>query len=221
VLVSARVTLSYAQTGEDLQIAFLLGRRDDVTYIDVGCFRPVQQSSTYFFYERGGWGLCIDPNPDVGAEFARKRPRDLFLCAAIGREKSRTNYFEHDNPVFNTLSPRRADEVARQERPGRARTGTREIEVLPLAEAVLHEGFADRCGGRIDVLSIDVEGLEEDVVLGHDFVLVRPRLVVCEHRRRSPADPMPDATAVGEQLAREGYWLAAWTGHDAYFLDGS
>ena len=202
MLVSTRVTVSYAQTGEDLQIAFLLGRRHDVTYIDVGCFRPVQQSSTYYFYERGGWGLCIDPNPEFGEAFAHKRPRDLFLCNAIGRKRSRTTYFEHDNPVFNTLSRRRADEVARQERPGRARTGAREVEVLPLAEAVLHEGFVERCGGQVDVLSIDVEGLEEDVVRGHDFALLRPRLVVCEHRRRSREDGMPEASPVGRHRAR-------------------
>jgi Methyltransferase FkbM domain len=216
-------TVSYAQTGEDLQIALLLGRRDDVTYIDVGCLFPVEQSSTYFFYERGGWGLCVDPYAPAREAFERDRPRDVFFHGAAGRERGRATYFEHENPVFNTMSPQRAALVERQAstRPGRALTASTEVDVLPLAEIVLRDGFAERCGGRVDVLSIDVEGLEEEVVAGHDFSLVRPRLVVCEHLRRSPSDPLPDSTPLGRRLAGEGYWLAAWTGHDAFFLDGS
>jgi len=54
---------SYSQVGEDLQIAYFIGKKEDVRYIDVGCLWPVRHSNTYFFYERGGSGLCVNVGP--------------------------------------------------------------------------------------------------------------------------------------------------------------
>lgn len=212
---------SYAQTGEDLQIAYLLGERRNITYIDVGCLWPVEHSNTYFFYERGGHGLCIDPNPTVAAEFRERRPRDVFLTCAISTEPGRAEYFMHENPVFNTLSPQRAEDVRRKAkgRPGRQVVDRIETDVLTLDEAVVAADFETRCPSGLDVLSIDVEGLEKQVVESYSFTPLRPRLVVFEHLRRGRAEPQLDEHPVVRLLRARNYFLAAWTGHDVYMMD--
>ncbi|UGS38806.1 FkbM family methyltransferase [Capillimicrobium parvum] len=211
---------SYSQVGEDLQIAYFIGRGADVRYIDVGCLWPVQHSNSYYFYERGGSGLCIDPNPTVGDEYRETRPRDVFVNCGIGAEAGMMTYVMHENPVFNTFSTQRAAEVARkaEKRPGgRTMTGTVEVAIKPLAQVVAETGFAERVEGRVDFLSIDVEGFELDVIRGFDFGVLRPKLIVTEHLR-GKADAVEDAEIV-KVMAGHGYWVGGYTGHDLYFLD--
>src|SRR4051794_20737520 len=97
-------TTSYSQVGEDLQIAFFLGNSDNVHYIDVGCLWPEKHSNSYYFYRRGGRGLCVDPNPTVADEYRDKRPRDIFVNCGVGSEPAKLTYHMHANPVFNTFS---------------------------------------------------------------------------------------------------------------------
>jgi FkbM family methyltransferase len=218
--------VSYAQSGEDLQIAYFVGRKNAATYIDVGCLWPKDHSNSYFFYERGGHGLCIEPNPDFADDFRAERPRDTFLNCGISDRAGELTYYMHGNPVFNTLSAESAAEVARQaeqrdgaQRRGRTLTGTTTVPVMTLDEAVARAGFAERCDGRVDFLSIDVEGLELEVIAGFSFDALRPRLVVTEQVRRGRNRQPPEDQPAAQALRARGYWLAGYTGHDLYFMD--
>jgi FkbM family methyltransferase len=213
---------SFSQAGEDLQIAQLLGRTEDVHYLDVGCLWPVVHSNSFLFYGHGGHGLCIDPNPEVADSYRSERPRDVFLNAAIGSTPGERTYYMFENPVFNTFSEERAALVQRRgkRRPGRALVDQVQVEIITLDEAIAQTGFAERCDGRLDFLSVDVEGMEAEVVGGFSFDALRPRLVVCEQIRRRRDAPPPEETEVAAVLAEHDYWIAGYTGHDIYFLDG-
>jgi FkbM family methyltransferase len=220
---------SYAQSGEDLQIASYVGH-DRIRYIDVGCLWPKTHSNTFYFYERGGSGLCIDPNPHTAAEFRAQRPRDLVLECAITADSGTLTYYMHNNPVFNTLSLEHADELRRRaaamppspQRHGRERSGTVEVQCMSLEQAIRTSGLLERCDGEVDVLSIDTEGLEPDVLAGFGFDTLRPRLVVVEDVARGVARHQ----AVGERpvaqtLIGHGYRLAGHVGFNLFFVDDS
>jgi FkbM family methyltransferase len=222
--------MSYAQNGEDLLIAQHVRRRDRVTYIDVGCLWPRQYSNSYFFYQRGGWGLCIDPNPTFAEQYRSERPRDLFLnCGVAARDGSMT-YYMHDNPVFNTLSTTHADELAARvtampdssQREGRERTRAIEVAVTTLDRAVSLTNFDKRCEGHLDFLSIDVEGLELEVLQGFSFEALRPKLVVVEEVHRGPVARLtPEEMPIARALDAQRYRLAGHVGFNLYFLDQS
>jgi FkbM family methyltransferase len=215
---------SFAQNGEDLQIAFHVGRRA-ARYIDVGCLWPTQHSNSYYFYRRGGFGLCIDPNPAVADDFRRVRPRDIFLDVGLAAAPGAMTYYLHENAVHNTSSSERARHHERvftttPANKGRRRTGTVEIPVITLEEAVRHSGLLDRCDGQVDFLSVDVAGSELDVLAGFSFTAVRPRLVVVEHVRRGedrrrPVEELPVVTAMREHE----YRLVGFSGVNLYLLD--
>jgi FkbM family methyltransferase len=218
---------SYSQTGEDLQIAFHVGHRD-VTYVDVGCLWPRRHSNSFYFYERGGSGLCIDPNPTVAAAYRRERPRDLFLARAVGASPGTAVYYQHHNPVFNTVSPSHAEELERRvaampdspQRRGRQQVGRVDVEVVTLDEALRSTGFAERCQ-QLDFLSVDVEGAELDVLRGFSFA-PRPRLVLVEHLARGPVARLPiEDLPTARLLADRGYRLAGRAGPNLCFLDDS
>jgi FkbM family methyltransferase len=213
--------VSHAQHGEDLQIAYFLGNAKRQSYIDVGSLWPQKLSNSYYFYERQGFGLCIDPNPEVAADYARVRPRDTFLNVGISSAPGTLTYNMYENPVFNTFSAERAALVLKKSRSrgGRGLVDAVDIDVVTLDDAVTRTGFADRCDGRLDFLTVDVEGLELEVVRGFSFSILRPRLVVLEHIRRRSADVTAEHSDLCRAMTDRGYWLAGYTGHDMYFLD--
>lgn len=210
---------SYAEFGEDLVAAYLLGKKKEVVYIDVGCLWPRRQSISYFFYERGGQGLCIDANPTVASQWADLRPRDTFKNIGIGSKPGILTYHMYENPVFNTFSDERAAHVQAQSksRPGRELLETVEVPVITLEAAT--RGWDLASASEVDFMSLDVEGYELDVIHGWDATSLRPRLVACEHIRRRRARTRLETLPLVEEMESRGYWLAAYTGHDLYFLD--
>jgi hypothetical protein len=62
--------------------------------------------------------------------------------------------------------------------------------------------------------------MEADVVRGFSFSTLRPRLVVCEYIRRRRNQTPAEESELAAMLAEHGYWIAGYTGHDIYFLDG-
>lgn len=207
---------SYSQVAEDLLIAFFLHKEKEVSYIDIGCLWPTRQSNSFFFYERGGQGLCIDPNPDIRAEYEAARPRDTFLNLGVGAQEGSLTYHRFQNPVFNTFLAERAAKLEATGRPGRTPIGSVEIPVRPLASILRELDWRARFGPRVDFLSMDVEGLEMDVLSSIDFTYVRPRLIVLE---TAVTERAPEANPCIAFLREQGYQLSGWTGHDAFLLD--
>ena len=208
--------VSHAQTGQDVLVDFLLRRHRIIPkgpepyegfYVDLGCAFPVKHSNTYFFYERGWSGLCVDANPDMEAAFRRVRPRDAFVNLGIGGEKATLEFFLFANPELNRFGG------------SKARVGPREalrsVEVVvDTPAALLHRHVA--AGRTIDFMSMDLEGLELAALGGMDWEAHRPRLLLIE------AFGAPDKVAASPEatlLRAQDYELVASTGHDAIFLD--
>jgi hypothetical protein len=208
-------TTSYAQVAEDLLAAYFLKKTERVRYIDIGCYHPIELSSTYYFYTRQGSGLCIDPNPTLGPLFARHRERDTFLNCGIALSNQALDYFEFEQPVFNTFSPQVAEQLSQSTRPGRTLVRKVPISVRPLSEALDEVSWETKFGPGVDLISIDVESLELEVLATIDFQRLQPRLIVCETVNISTSyrkNPIIDF------MAAKNYRLAGFTGHDAFFV---
>jgi FkbM family methyltransferase len=210
---------SFSQVGEDLLIAYLLGTKRNLRYIDIGCLWPVDHSNTYLFYINGGEGLCIDANPEVATDFKAQRPRDSFLNAAIGAEPGTMLYHVFESPDFNTFSAARAARLIEQsdEKPGRALRKSIEVPLVTLDTALEMGEAPTHPDGRIDFISIDVEGMELEVLKGFSFE-PRPRLVVCEQIRRK-GRLSERGRDLDDLMVDQGYRQAAYTGHDVFYLD--
>lgn len=203
--------VSYAQFAEDLFAVNFLGERGrPVTYLDVGCLWPVYASNTYYFYERGGYGVCIDANPDAAAPFERERPRDIFVNSGVGRSAGSLPYHRYDVAVFNTFSSERVQELASKGDPSGPRyVETIEIPVAPLMTILEEIEWRERFPDGFDFFSLDIEGWELEVVDTIDWNELRPELICCETL-------IVGNNPIVERLEQVGYRLAGFTSHDVF-----
>ncbi|EKD52779.1 MAG: methyltransferase FkbM family [uncultured bacterium] len=201
---------SYAQSGEDLIAWGELGGRKQGYYIDVGAFHPKVFSNTYMFYKKGWRGICIDPNPEMEELFRKARPGDKFLNMGVGESRKVMEYFEFEDGAANTFSPEQAKK--NQVEAGRKQIGTRMVAIMPLK--MIFEKYLPK-GGKIDLLSVDVEGMDLEVLKSNDWKKYRPEMVVCEDLEFDYKNwKKSDVTAYLDSL---GYDLIAKTPYSLIF----
>jgi FkbM family methyltransferase len=204
---------SYSQAAEDLLAALYLRRTDNVRYVDVGCCFPDRVSNTFFFYQRGGEGVCIDANPDLGAGFAALRPRDTFVNSGVSNEKGEMPYYRFSKNEFNTFSRDRYEAVVKK---GKEPLDTISVPVQPLTDILISADWRNRFGPTIDLLTVDVEGFEWQVISSLDLSYARPRVVVMEMCVKTSSAEFGKACSL---LTEAGYREAGRTGHDIFFKD--
>ncbi|MBX3611670.1 MAG: FkbM family methyltransferase [Hydrogenophaga sp.] len=168
---------SYGQDGEDLILDRLLERLTTGFYVDVGAHHPARFSNTYLFYRRGWRGINIDAQPGSMKPFDRLRPRDINIECGVAGSPGRLTYHRFDEPALNTFD---ATEAQRKNRAPYHLIETIEVEVQRL-DALLDEYLPP--GQAIDFLSVDVEGLDHDVLASNDWTRYRPRFVLAETLR--------------------------------------
>jgi len=174
-LAYRRFNVSFSKSGDDIQLMKLLNQRSPGTYVDVGCWHPTLASNTYYFSVRGWQGICIDPNPDLQAEYAKARPTDTFVRCGIGATEADLKYYvlSDANSSMNTLDL----EFLRAQGLESAIEKVIDVPVRTLGD-VLERNLDSNL--RLDFFDIDVEGLDLEVLTSNDWVRFRPTVVVVE-----------------------------------------
>jgi FkbM family methyltransferase len=167
--------VSYSQEGEDLILARIFGLQKSGFYVDVGAHHPQRFSNTYLFYRKGWRGINIDAMPGSMVPFRKIRPRDVNLEIPVMRTRGRLTYYKFNEPALNGFSKELSE--SRDGRGGYKIVGKTEIEGAPLRE-ILEKHLA--AGTEIDFLSIDVEGLDIEVLQSNDWSRFRPKVVLVE-----------------------------------------
>lgn len=158
---------TYAQYGEDKIVMELFREQPTGRYVDVGAHHPYRYSNTYLLYKKGWRGINIDANPHSIALFEKARPDDENVCSGVGSPAVLT-YYEFSDPAVNTFDARKAEEW--KQKSFLKFTGTTDVRVRPLSELV---------SGPIDLLTIDVEGMDLEVLKSYDWAQ-HPKVIIVE-----------------------------------------
>jgi FkbM family methyltransferase len=206
--------LSYAQEGEDVLLDRLLAKQTDGFYVDVGAHHPKRFSNTHYFYMRGWSGINIEPNPVVVGSFRQMRRRDINLQLGISGKAGELLYYEFNDPALNTFDKRLMQE--RERNTSYRCTGAQTIRVATLASVLESNLPSDK---TIDFLTVDVEGLDIDVLRSNDWDRFRPRCVVSEALNADMTLLDMASNPLVAYMETQEYRLTAKTCNSWFFLD--
>jgi FkbM family methyltransferase len=155
---------SYSQEGEDLIIDRILNSTKKGFYIDIGAHHPFRFSNTYKFYKKGWNGINIDAMPGSMRIFRQVRPRDINVECGISKNEEILKYYIFNDKALNTFSITEAQSKNNHENYKIIKI--LEIETKPLSKIL--ETYL-KPNTKIDFLTIDVEGLDIEVLESFDL----------------------------------------------------
>jgi len=155
----------------------------DGFFVDIGAFHPSRSSNTYFFYLNGWTGINIDACPGSMKKFKEVRPRDINLEVGVSDQRGElTYYFIDDESSANSFSREFLASL------GMLKFVTKEIKVpVVTLTDILDEHFP--IGRSFDFMSVDVEGLDYNVLASNDWEKYRPRFIVVEDLHQEGEHP--------------------------------
>jgi FkbM family methyltransferase len=206
---------SFSQQGEDLILFNLL---HDVlklaapSYLDIGAGDPVRGSNTYLLYNTGGHGVLVEPNPTLVEKLQKVRPNDVVVPVGVGLQGATEAdyYIIRDRWPLNTFSP---EAVAQYRRSSRV-DPVEKVVKMPLIS--VNRLMAEHFDGAPDLLSIDVEGLDEAVLRSLNLRKHRPAVICAE--TKGP-DTTHDSSPIARWLRPRGYVACAGSLFNTIFVD--
>jgi FkbM family methyltransferase len=169
---------SFAQQGEDLVIEGILGHLNiqKISYIDIGAGHPIAGNNTYKLFQKGHRGVVVEPNPKLAAQLREVRQGDTVLEAGIGvSNEAEADYYTFKKyGQLNTFSKEQADVLI-------ARFGPDTLDKVIKRQLLnINDVFKEQFKGAPTFMSLDIEGLDEDVLRTLDFEKYRPVLLCVE-----------------------------------------
>jgi FkbM family methyltransferase len=213
-VATLRANVSYSQAGEDIILNYLFNSLGIKTpfYIDVGANEPMKGNNTYFFYQAGSHGICIEPNSVLANKLRKQRPKDTVLNIGIATDKKTVSSFytfpDHYH-AWNTFS---LEEAQSKQHASGVSFSTQEVETDTLNNIVEQLSIK-----KIHLLSIDVEGLDLAILKSIDFSAWQPDVVCVETIAFSITNTLNKQIGIVEFLDSKGYTVYADTGLNTIF----
>lgn len=203
---------SYSQEGEDMVLAsyFENNKAYKGFFVDVGAHHPYRYSNTMFFYKKGWNGINIEPTPGAIKPFNIFRGRDINLNIGISKVKDVLTFYCFNEPALNGFSKEISEE---RNCTSKKYFITQEVQIqtLPLAD-VLDQHVPT--GKKIDFFTIDVEGLDLQVLQSNNWDKYKPTFILVED---SVDFKNLSSSAIYAFLETHDYELAAKTMRTLFF----
>jgi FkbM family methyltransferase len=201
--------LHYSQFGEDIILHEIL--KKDISsgfYVDVGCFHPKKFSNTYALFKKGWSGINIDMEEDKIALFNMLRPNDLNVLAPISdREEEVTLYRFSKYGYGSTIDKKIASETID---PLYDKTI---VKATTLNKIIDESQYKDT---QIDVLSIDVEGMDFKALKSLNIKKYSPKVIIIEDHNQNIEDILETETY--KFLTQNKYILRSWSFYSLIFI---
>ncbi|MDO9231861.1 MAG: FkbM family methyltransferase [bacterium] len=201
---------SYSQEGEDVVLARFFGNIQRGFYVDIGAHHPKRFSNTYYFYKKGWNGINIDAMPGSMKLFKKVRSRDINIEEAVSDKREMLTYYGFNEPALNGF----ADELAleRDGKNGYKIIFKKDIETKTLSE-ILDKYLPDN--QHIDFMTIDVEGLDYNVLKSNNWEKYKPDFIVVEILNSKLEDIFD--SQIYKFMCEIGYRAIAKTANDVIF----
>lgn len=205
---------SYSQCGEDLLIQYIFTLRGvkNPSYIDIGANDPFFLSNTALFYKKGSRGINIEANPQLMKQFITNRPKDINLNIGISNKEEELDFYIMEDNTLSTFSKEECDFMVSK---GKTLKAVQKIKLITIAD-VLEKYFGNQFP---DFMSIDVEGMDFQILQSIDFENSRPKVICVEAAEYSPVGAGARRSELIDFLVAKGYYEYANTNLNAIMVD--
>ncbi len=165
-------------------------------FVEVGANHPTRENQTWFLEQRGWSGVLVEPNPELFKLLCEQRPRSRAFQAAAGAQTGEVDLLLGVSHLHSTIAQVLDDPLSGK----KVRVPLRTLDSI-----MVEAGLA-----KIDFLSVDVEGMELQVLQGLDLQKYAPQLILIEEHRHDYAKHF--------YLRRLGYRLVKRTGRNNWYV---
>jgi FkbM family methyltransferase len=176
--------------GLDMKLAALMPREGGF-FVEAGAYDGFRQSNTYYLAKKKGWrGVLIEPLPWLAAMCGKLRPESQTVCCALGPPELAGTTLQLRHAGLMTMARGSFGDDAMEKK--RAAAGL-EIQGLPADEVLVDaqvRTLTEVLAGTdtpadFDLLSLDVEGMEAEVLRGLDLDRFLPKALCIEVRHEN------------------------------------
>lgn len=176
-----KLSRSFSSDGEDLILEKIFHNQNTGYYVDIGAYKPISVSNTFLFYLKGWRGVLIDPEPKFKFWANLVRRGDKVLNIGIDPSlkedfAEKKMYIYKNHPDCNTISKEMA--MNNSKLLGRKHDLEFMLSFAGVENIINHTKIFDK---EIDLLSIDVEGLDQKLVESLVHINnIRPKVICVE-----------------------------------------
>lgn len=214
---------SYSQYGEDRIIEFIFQaiiKRKLNFYLDIGSNHPYKLSNTFLFYSKyGANGICIEANSHLAQYHSELRERDKVLnMCVVSEDKYNNNSEDIDFYILDKdgLSSFRYEDIKKYTDVGNAKL----INIAKVKKITINDILIKYVkDNEIDLLSIDVEGIEDEILKEFDFNIKRPKVICVETIENDGNNNFSKNKDIKQIVERNNYSVIADTFINTVFID--
>lgn len=199
--------ISHSQFGEDMIVRSLTSDIKNGFYVEIGAHHPVYISNTHHFHSKGWRGINIDAVPGSMNIFEVLRPKDINIeiCIVPPDYPKEITFFMFEASAFNTCDSESASQTLAK--------GVKLIEEVKVPTTTLTKILDDYLpeDTQIDFMSIDIEGLDEQILMSNDWNRYQPSVLLFEKHLVDIQDF--NDLKIMKYLSKFGYQLVAKTGY--------
>jgi FkbM family methyltransferase len=206
---------TYSQAGEDAVLSFLFSdkKMNSVSYLDIGTNEPDSGNNTYLLYTRGNRGVCVEADKTLIPTIQKIRPKDKIINVGVAvSDLSEADFFIFDCKGLNTFDKNEAEKRAAFET-----FKIKEVVRVPLVSInqIIKENFIT----YPDFLSLDIEGLDIDVLKSLNFNKYPIPVICVETCTYSENHIRPKDITIAEFMIKQGYEVYADTYINTIFVN--
>jgi FkbM family methyltransferase len=206
---------SYAQAGEDRILSYIFETMEisNPSYLDIGANDPVFCNNTYLFYREGNTGVCVEADPSIFDYLSKIREKDKCLNIGVTfDDRKEADFYVFPLPSLNTLSKEEAE--------FREKNGSYKVEkIIKIPLRKINEIIEENFDEVPDLLSIDVEGIDLEILKSINFDKHRPLVICAETITYSENRTEQKIVDILDFVTSKGYFIYADTHINTIFVE--
>lgn len=206
---------SFSQAGEDCCIDFLLQqlRITKPSYLELGVCNPIIGSNTYLFYSRGANGVLVEADKTQIDFIKKQRPNDKVINVGISSSgQSEADFYVFELQGYNTFVK---EEALHREKNSPYKITRVDKVKLESINAIIANNFKS----YPDLLSIDIEGLDLEVLQSLDYTKYPIPIICAETCTFSETHIKPKNKLIESLMLSKGYMVYADTYVNTIFVN--